>query len=358
MNELQLGLLAIGAVIVGGVYAFNRWQEKKLKRRTEQLFQSNYQDVLMDPSAGVGGEAARIEPTLVEQMSVKASLPTVAEGREASAPCFDATIDYVARVALDGTATAEAIKALIGKAPTLDKSVRWFGRNQESAYWENLVDVDHGNVYRELVIAIQLADRRGPVSAHEISLFCDIVQSASADLLATAECPDVNAALAQAATLDQFCAEADILIGLNVIPGSQPTIPATKVRAMAEVAGMKLSGDGAFYYVSDEGETLFSLCNLDPTPFSADNIKQLSTHGVTLLLDVPRVVDGVRVFDQLLMLAKQMATSLGGQVVDDNRKPLTESGAEEIRRQLKEVYASMRAAHIAPGGNLALRLFS
>jgi len=358
MNELQLGLLAIGVAVVGGVYAFNRWQEKKLKRRTEQLFQSDYQDVLMDQPADTGSEAARIEPTLGEPAPVETATPVAAEKHEAPAPSFDAAIDYIARVTLDDPATTETVKALMGKTPAIEKSVRWFGQNQETTRWEKIAEADPGLLFRELIVAIQLADRRGPLSAHEISLFCDMVQGASADLLAAAECPDVNDALAQAATLDQFCAEADILVGLNVIPGSQPAIPATKVRAMAEAAGMKLSGDGAFYCVSDEGSPLFSLCNLDPTPFSADNIKQLSTHGVTLLLDVPRVANGVRVFDQLLMLAKQMAASLGGQVVDDNRKPLTEGGAEEIRRQLKEIYANMRAAQIEPGSRLAMRLFS
>jgi FtsZ-interacting cell division protein ZipA len=58
------------------------------------------------------------------------------------------------------------------------------------------------------------------------------------------------------------------------------------------------------------------------------------------------------------MLAKQMASSLGGQVVDDNRRPLSDAGIARIKQQLADIYAQMEARQIKSGSVRALRLFS
>jgi hypothetical protein len=44
--------------------------------------------------------------------------------------------------------------------------------------------------------------------------------------------------------------------------------------------------------------------------------------------------------------------------VDDNRVPVTPQGLEQIRNQLRTIYAAMEAAGIPAGGPLALRLFA
>jgi FtsZ-interacting cell division protein ZipA len=217
-----------------------------------------------------------------------------------------------------------------------------------------------GNVEEYLNIAaiLQLADRSGPVSGPDLVVFCRQVQAVADELVAIAEFPERQSALARAAALDQFGADVDVLIGVNIITQDGEAFAATKVRAMAEAAGMKLRPDGAFHLFNDEGEDLFSLANLDPAPFSAENIRQLSTHGVTFLFDVPRVADGVRVFNQMLMLARQMASSLGGQVVDDNRRPLSDAGIARIKQQLADIYVRMEEQEIKSGSARALRLFS
>ena len=50
--------------------------------------------------------------------------------------------------------------------------------------------------------------------------------------------------------------------------------------------------------------------------------------GVTLLLDVPRLNDGVAAFDQMVHTGKSLAEGLGGTLVDDNRTAVREAGLE------------------------------
>lgn len=382
MNELQVSLLVIGGVIIAAVYGFNRWQERKLKRRAEELFQSDHEDVLLDdvpqtenlPPLAVHDEPmGRIEPTLGDEpaFSPDDTLPNeeiipepvfVPEDRPAS-PVFreksaPGLIDYTARLHAEGPIAAATLEATMRAAGGYGKPVAWRGLSSRTGVWEDLNRVGPEETFTEFEAALQLVDRQGAVAVHSLEMFCDAIQSAAADLSLTADCPDVQPAIDRAQALDRLCADADVLIGINVIPANGTAIPATKVRAFAEAAGMKLADDGAFYYRTDEGVALYSLCNLDPEPFTPESIKTLSTHGVTLLLDVPKTPNGARVFDQMLSQARQMANTLGGLVVDDNRRPFTDAGADGIRGQLKEIYRRMDEMQVPSGGEMAARLFS
>jgi hypothetical protein len=57
-------------------------------------------------------------------------------------------------------------------------------------------------------------------------------------------------------------------------------------------------------------------------------------------------------------LASQLATILGGSIVDDNGRTLDERALAAIATQLDSVRAKLEARGIAPGSPTALRLFS
>src|SRR5436190_3650396 len=60
MSDLQLALIAGGAVFVLGVIAFNMWQERKARGKAEKAFGPARGDALFDaPNA-----RDRVEPTL------------------------------------------------------------------------------------------------------------------------------------------------------------------------------------------------------------------------------------------------------------------------------------------------------
>src|SRR6185295_12267492 len=103
----------------------------------------------------------------------------------------------------------------------------------------------------------------------------------------------------------------------------------------AEGYGFKLESDGVFHYRNDQRQTLFTLDNHEPAPFLPEQIKQLSTRGITLLLDVPRVADGHGALDVMLRTGAQLANGLGGMLVDDNRVALSEKSVAAIQQQLK-----------------------
>ncbi len=378
MNELQISLLVIGAVLIVGVLAYNRWQERKLKRRTEQMFRGDHDDVLLDKAPPPEERREeRIEPVLNstadmpdDEAFAPASIAAVEEEGEfpvtqpkaaagiAASDLLAGDLDYTVHLRAGIPVAAGNLWPALSTASQLGKPLRWLGLNAGSGEWSFIDRFEEGADYAEVAGTLQLVDRQGALMERDLDQFCGIAENLAADLAMVVDCPDKSAALKRAMELDNLCAEVDILIGLNVISANGNPIPATKVRALAEAAGMKLSSDGAFYSRNEDGDILFSLLNLDPTPFSPENIKHLTTSGVTLLLEVPKVSNGLRVFDQQLALARQMSVSLEGVVVDDNRKPFTEGGAASTRSQLKEIYAKMEQAGLPAGSPRAARLFA
>ena len=64
MSDLQLGLLGIGILVVIGVLAYNKLQEARLKRQSEESFGSQHDDVLLGGArASRPPSGERIEPT-------------------------------------------------------------------------------------------------------------------------------------------------------------------------------------------------------------------------------------------------------------------------------------------------------
>jgi hypothetical protein len=266
-------------------------------------------------------------------------------------------IDYVA--SFEAVEPAPAYQILESQRDVLArvrKPVHWIGYNERSREWEPIID-DGDSEYRRIRIGLQLVDRHGPARDSDLSTFHIAMQDLSDELMAIVDLPPRQPALEMAAQLDEFCASVDIQIGINVISQGQ-VFAGTKLRALAEAAGMAIDTEGRFVRCDDDGNVLYLLTTHESAGFSVESMKTMSTHGVTFLLDVPRVSHGDRVFNQMLDLARRFAEALHGSLVDDNRRPLSEGALEPIRRQVAQYQAAMAARSLPAGGPLALRLFS
>ena len=80
--------------------------------------------------------------------------------------------------------------------------------------------------------------------------------------------------------------------------------------------------------------------------------------GISFQLDIPRVKNSLEVFNRMVLLARQMESSLSANLVDDKQRPLGDTQIEIIRQHLKKIHAKLVARGIVPGSASALRLFS
>lgn len=372
MSDLQVSLLIIGLLVVGGVTAFNWFQQWRLRRKLEDAFGDKHEDVLLREESvrkpvsrtSVPAEPGeRVEPTMTaapqkepapevvapqEHLTLAASLPPV--------PGFDPEIDFVVSVDAAEPISAAGLAELHTRASTCGRRFRVAGYSFAARAWEEAARLSGGR-YAHIKLAVQLVNRKGAVDLGALTTFCAAAQECAERYSATASCGDIEAALSRARELDAFCAEVDIAIGVNVV-SSDAKFSGTRIRTLAEGAGFKLEPDGLFHYLDDDQRTLFTLDNHEPAPFLPEQVKHLSTSGVTLLLDVPRVPDGEVALAHMLAVGVELAQGLGGTLVDDNRVPLNDNAVRVIQQQVKAIHATMQARGMPPGSERALRLFS
>lgn len=355
MSDLQLGLIAIGALVVVAVLGYNKWQELKFRRQAERGIKSRHDDVLMGEDAvgrpagtqSAPARAGRIEPTFDAQSA------NAGGASEAPVAGLSEALDFIVAIEAADAADGEAmIDASVAALSGFSKPMRVEGYRE--GRWEAL---QHGGRYALMRAGLQLADRRGAVGAEELATFGAAAQEAAAAAGALATVPDRGEALKRAADLDRFCSEVDIQISLHVLSASTP-FPGTKVRALAEAAGFVLEDDGRFRRRDEQGRVMCQIGNMDRTPWRADTMRATSTNGLTLELDVPRTPGPARAFEQFRDLARHLAQALEGSIVDDNRAALSVVAFDQILAQVQAVQRAMEARGVTPGSASALRLFS
>jgi hypothetical protein len=371
MSDLQLSLIGLGIVLVGGVFAYNKWQERKHRKLAERVFRGDHPDVLLGrPQAAADASreplSERLEPAIQARSERDDSLHEPGEAAtSAQVPSGEEPPDELADPAIDCVVRFESAEPISGPylwqaqlqaMGRLAHPLCWCGLNERIGVWERITANRAGD-YRRLRAALQLADRRGPLTDSELTLFLNGVQRLADEFLAVADLPLRNEVLARAEAIDRFCASVDIQIGVNVVAAGAP-FAGTRLRGLAEAAGLVLREDGMFHATDDAGATLYTLSNLETAPFAADEMKSIVTHGITFTLDVPRVAGGPRVFDRMVATARQIAAGLDGRLVDDNRAPLPDSALALIHDKVVEIEQRMAAQGLMAGGTQALRLFS
>ncbi|MDR2625605.1 MAG: hypothetical protein LBC37_04670 [Zoogloeaceae bacterium] len=416
MNELQIGVFALGGVLIAGVLAYNKWQEIRHRKMAERMFPStraesgDSADVLFRRNARAASPAPEDDdaPTPPERREPRffAASPTAQaedgfaeedepedtpaedeeEDREDEAPAPGAAdegedgnaadarsgfpaepprellwsgIDVIAALELVEPAPAEEMLAFLqDMPPRSQKLLRWVGLNEAQGKWE-LLTPECRAAYRRLRLGLQLTDREsGPVGAAEFALFTRVVrQAAKAHMVVAEPLPDRQATLDQAQQLEQFCYESDIQIGVNLVSRESP-FPGTKIRALAEASGMTLENG---LYARREEKTnvlLFSLQNAEGRAFVADELKSLRSNGLVFLLDVPVTPHGQYVYRQMIDTARRFADTLDGILIDDRRQPLSEAQLAQIcQNYVASIQKRMEEAGLTPGGALARRLF-
>lgn len=266
---------------------------------------------------------------------------------------LDEMVEYVARVRFAQPAVTSYASLLEGLRK-IGKPVRAMGK-QPGLGWEPLGG-HPSHALEALEFGIQLADRNGAITLTQLDRFCKLLYDFAAAEGGAVSCPDKHAALQQARELDQFCMEVDVLIGLTVTARENRPFQGEDIHRLATEAGLTLGRDGAYHLLDAEGRTLFSLANQEETPFREGGVG-ITTTGVTLLFDVPRVRDGLTVFDRMTTLGLHMAEVLHGQLVDDNGRVVTRENLQKDRKRLADYYARMASRGIEAGSDRALRLF-
>ena len=362
MSELQKALLAISLGAIIAVYAFGWWQQRRYQRKfgtrfknktpqADALYQGSTLKVPQPIQQSVTQDIAKSEhflpKTEIEAMPIQNELCAI----------LNDCSDFIVEFHLDEPSPASVLEVLSQRKFDFGKAVNICGLTLTTKQWERAV-VDGSTLYSEFRVALQLVDRSGLISSAKLSDFRDLVVGIAQHIQAEITVPDIQKTMHAGLQLDAFCVVVDQMIGINLMPAGSRLLSGTQIAQAAATQGMTLQSDGAFHLLNAQGHSQFSLINRDTKAFQPQTLHSFTTAGLTLLLDVPRIIEPARQFDQMMFVAHELAKSLQVNLVDDRRIELTESGLIPIRAKVSEVEAKMREQGIVSGSAQARRLFA
>ena len=358
MSELQISLLGIGIAMVLTIYIYNWWQQRQYRRKFVAAFKHRHEDALYRPAVEMPPEELLVDK--MEQAVPASILPNESQyGYPADVMCalLDHETDYIAVISPKSPVGSNALTLWWQQRFDFGKNVHVCGLSAASGEWVKVI-ADSPSAYTSFQLALQLVNRSGAVSEAKLIDFRELAQMIAAQLHAGVVLPDVAETAARALELDKFCAAVDLIIGLNILPSDKHILSGNDIASVAEQFGFRLQADGMFHLNDAHGHTLFSLCNEDNTPFQHHTLDQLQVDGLTLLLDVPCVELPTLGFEQMVVLARQLANELHATIVDAHHVALSEGSITLISERIAAVEAEMRASHIIAGSVQARRLFS
>ncbi|CAJ0690020.1 cell division protein ZipA C-terminal FtsZ-binding domain-containing protein [Ralstonia wenshanensis] len=400
-NNLVMALLGAGVVFVLVIVVYNQWQIRKARRPeaynppADETPRGDGWTERAEPALGGDrDDANRVEPRLEPGFSAKANTPATgsaeteagvigaeltpsgddaalkaAETEEVAEPApgslepangvIDPLIDCIVPLHPDREVSGDRLLPALGKLRRAGtKQIHVEGLNPAANAWET---IRAGQRYLDVQVAVQLANRTGPLNALEFSEFINAIDPLSEAADAVPELPDMSETISNARELDAFAAECDVQLGVSVISDGAPW-SAAYVQTVATQDGLVLSRDGTrftrFHAGADGVQRALFTLQFGDTNFLRDDLTVKAGRQITLLLDVPVAEEASKPFKLVCEYAYTLSQRMGAQVVDDNLRPLTEQSFVAIQKHLRVLYDKLESRGIPAGSSTAVRLFS
>jgi hypothetical protein len=354
MSELQISLIVIGAAIIVVLLGFNWFQDYRVRRRMQAQAPVIEQDPLLGESfaaaearrePGLGGGQSFAQPDAAASLSAINDHPDVAADEQGPDPSTEVVIE----ITFQGPMLGEDLLPLLQPLRSAGrKAVRIFAQDIEGQLDLRL----HANgQYVAVHLAVLLANRSGALSAIEWSQIWNRAQSLADQLESNIEGPDQQFVLDAASRLDDTCAALDTQVGLTLLLGSMR--PVSEVTAAAQGMGF-VPFNGGLVWLGDYGLVCFSLSRADAESFDAG---MASLDRLSLLLDVPCSPVDTRAFAKMSEIGFELARRIGGELVDDQLRPLQPGAEVSIDEKLMTLYSQLEKAGFAAGSPRTRRVF-
>ena len=420
MSDLQIALIAIGALIILAVLILNWWQERRFHRQAQSQFADLKNDALLPESSSQTppDDEAHDDGLISEKDDTQSGLEDgvydIADAQDADnftinvavkidaedAPAFDAltvtadseepqpsqAIEDVAPSApAEPKVSAGLPSMLLSKIDTtallylakestmltlkessralfdgLDKPffIHALDKNQT---WQVLDDDDTETYQPVLRVAcsLQLADRGGAVTRSTLSRFQLAVTELALKINADLEWHDIESIQLQANELDEFCIAVDKTVGFHLSHGENGAFSAAKLTALAEAQGLAANDAGCLQAFNPQSaKPSFIIFNTENQLTAFNAASDALIKSVIFQLDIPRVDECTLAFKQMVKVAKSLAVDLNANLLDANNRILNDQQIEQIFQQVDSIQDAMRLRGIEPGSEAALRLFS
>lgn len=400
MNSLQIGLIAIGALVVAVLSAWYWWQTRRARRVTLPVANPTSAasstvrstEIKQEPDVGVEHSidvsasdmwvpdlnppavepvrdaveadiaAPVVEPPFRREFAI-ADQPLHVEPQTvppASAPRprlqsewpFDERLHVHASVVSlsGGPFDAAPFVAAAGRAFAW---VRLFRQSPWDAF-----DPTHVGSVQQLVLALPLASRAGPIEAQDIDAWRFVLTELATEHECEAQFFGFRDGPERANELDNFLAAVDIIPVAYLVKKDGGHWTGTRLRGTLEANGFRLQSDGRFAYHEVESDAvIFHAVDGYERPFTPERLRTETITALRCMLEPVRLTQPLVRFDMFRQSLRALSKLLDADLKTSEGEVLDETQFTAMRDEVKTAMEAIAAAGIEPGSDTARSLF-
>ncbi len=401
MNSLQIGLIAIGTVVVALLSLWYWWQARRVRKAPAEATRPSKDasgaatsSASSTPTTIADEPVSRVEHTLdvgvaevwtprvttEEAVAVEAS-PVFADSRDIvmddevppAVPAIRAETQELAPTArpkllsewpFDERLHVHAsIVSLSGgpfdAAPFVSVAGRAFAwvRLFRQSPWEAF-DPTHVGSVQQLVLALPLASRAGPIEAQDIDAWRFILTELATAQQCEAQFFGFRDGPERAAELDSFLAAVDIIPVAYLVKKDGGHWTGTRLRGTLEANGFRLQSDGRFAYHEVESDAvIFHAVDGFERPFTPERLRTETITALRCMLEPVRLSHPLVRFDMFRQSLRALSKLLDADLKTSEGEVLDEAQFAAMRDEVKTAMEAIAAAGIEPGSDTARSLF-
>lgn len=146
----------------------------------------------------------------------------------------------------------------------------------------------------------------------------------------------------------QAVTDKELLLVVSVVAAADQPFSGDTLRKAFANNGLQLGDKAIFHRLTRrDGEDLsvFGVANMvKPGDFGSGDLEDFSTPGISLFLQLPTVIDGLKAFDDFVHTAERLAVELGGQLQDQKHCVITHQALMQIRENIASSRLHTRVA--------------
>lgn len=352
MNNLQLALALLGAVVLAAVVAHGAWTSRRSRPKQAEPQAEAPSPAELDFSLPVRSDESETSAGESDRAGGFQAL-----GLSKREPGLDPLIDVIAPISFEGMVSGEAaLAALPATRRVGTKPFALEGLSTTTGLWEVPAA---GQRYSAFQAGIQLANRVGAMNQIEFSEFVTRTREFADAIGGETEFPDMLEEVARARELDQFAGSHDAQLSFTLRARKAAWSPGYVQQQAARLGFVAGVIPGRMVVpAKTDGQPPILVLSFDAQAALADEPDKAALRQIVLSLDVPQVAQDDEPFARMCEIALALAASMEGAITDDNGNAIRADTMDSIHADLLRLYETLQSRDFPAGSDLCRRLFS
>lgn len=236
------------------------------------------------------------------------------------------------------------------------RAVGWVRLFRQSP-WEQY-DAAHVGSVQQLVLALPLASRQGPIEAQDMDAWQFVLSELSTAQGCEAHFHGFRDAPHRAAELDSFLAAVDIMPDVYLVKKDGGHWTGTRLRGTLEANGFRLQSDGRFAYHEIESDAvIFHAVDGFERPFTPERLRTEAITALRFSIEPVRLSNPLVRYDSFRQSLRGLSKLLDADLKSSEGDLLDDAKFATMRDEVKTAMDAIVGAGIEPGSDTARSLF-